>query len=209
MSEKFVGILTFVDQVARTRKVILTSSPPFDNPSPHLIASLVWGGPLEQIHTTSASATVTFLSADDCAKYYAATANGIPFGHHSISSSPTKPHIATVHLSPEVDVIGGRLQSFIDKAATRCVRAVGKLYDERETNWATLAKGRMTRERKVEKIIKGEKNARGADTVTWRFCDIRDAEAFSTELRRNELWEHCNIHYAPDPCAAAKGVHVD
>ena len=186
---------------ARTRKVILTSTPPFDNPSPQLIASLVFDGPLEQILTTSNSASVTFLHADDCQKYFNATGNGIKFG---------KNLIADVRLSTEVDVVGGRLQALIDKEATRCVRAVG-IRPENQLKYHVLeamAKGRMTRERKVERIIK-EKNARGIDSVTWRFCDIRDAEAFTTELRRDEIWEHFNIHYAPDPCALSKGVHVD
>lgn len=186
---------------ARTRKVILTSTPAFDNPCSQLIASLVFGGPLEQILTTSNSASVTFLNADDCRNYYNATANGIKYGQS---------HVADVRLSNEVDVIGGRLQALIDKEATRCVRAVGKLSEEQSKQHLleTMARGRMTRERKVERILK-EKNARGVDSVTWRFCDIRDAETFTTELRRDENWEHCNIHYAPDPCALAKGVHVD
>ena len=186
---------------ARTRKVILTSTPAFDNPSPQLIASLVFGGLLEQILTTSNSASVTFLNADDCQNYYNSTANGIKHG---------KTHVADVRLSNEVDVIGGRLQALIDKEATRCVRAVGKLSEEqsRQHLLETMARGRMTRERNVERIVK-EKNVRGVDSITWRFCDIRDAESFTTELRRDENWEHCNIHYAPDPCALAKGVHVD
>ena len=102
-----------------------------------------------------------------------------------------------MRLAAEPDVISGRLQNLINKEATRCVRAVGELLDD-ERNLEPLARGKMTRERKVEKIIKG-KNMRGVDTVTWRFCDIRDAEGMMTELRRNEDWEHCNIHFAPDP----------
>lgn len=191
-----------VRAAARIRKVILTATPPFDSPSPQLIASLVFGGPLEQIVTFPTHASVTFLDADDCEKYYAATGNGIKFD---------KDRIADVRLSTEVDVIGGRIQALIDREATRCVRAVGNLSNDIPstlTYLETMAKGRMTRERKIERILKG-KTARNVDCTTWRFCGVRDAEAFITELTRNEDWEHCNIGYAPDPCALATGLHVD
>ena len=61
-----------------------------------------------------------FVHADDCAKYYEATSNGVVY-----KKEGNKELVIFVELAKDVDVIGGMLQEMIDKDVTRCVRAFG------------------------------------------------------------------------------------
>ena len=57
-----------------------TDAPAWEStPKPDFIASLVFGGPLEQIICKVSSAIVVFVNPEDAQTYYDATANGIVF----------------------------------------------------------------------------------------------------------------------------------
>ena len=127
--------------------MILTGLPPAS--SPVFVSSLVFGGPLEQIHLAGpATAIVHFLNPDDTVKFYNGTSNGIECQKEGIKYT-----VFTEMDAAGVDVVGGKLRQWIDSNMTRCVRAIGvdadmtlgKLYGLAE------AKGR-----KVEVIEVGE-----------------------------------------------------
>ena len=67
------------------------------------------------------SATVRFISAIDCQKYYDDTSNGVVYG----TDDRGRELVAFVELGKDVDVIGGLLRGWIDTGVTRCVKAVG------------------------------------------------------------------------------------
>ena len=83
------------------------------------MASLVFGGPLEQIHVKSRTAQVLFLHAKDCQKYYDATANGVDYTFED------RKGLAQVAKAADVDVVSGQVRTFIELGFTRCVRATG------------------------------------------------------------------------------------
>ncbi|KAI9809554.1 MAG: hypothetical protein M1827_006789 [Pycnora praestabilis] len=187
---------------ARIRKVILINLPP--NSTAQTVQSLVFYGGVEAINYTpsNSSAIVHFLDPAECMKYYKATSNGLVV---IMGTNPIREHVIFVELSREVDPVGGLLKAMIENGATRCVRAVGVGED---LDIATLAKLAAAKGRKVEFMESG-KNVTGSRTVTFRFCKIQDAVHFKGVLHRDEEWEHCNINFSPDPCAAATGVHWD
>lgn len=92
---------------------------------PSLIASLVWGGMIDEIIIKTKSAEVIFASADDCDKYYDIGRKGIPYKR----KGSDKIQIAFVDKGPDVNVVGGLLQSYLDQGFTRCVR-VSNVPDE-------------------------------------------------------------------------------
>lgn len=85
---------------------------------PSLIASLVWGGTIDEIIIKTKSAEVIFASADDCDKYYDINRNGIPYKR----KGSDKIQYAIVDKGPDVNVVGGILQTYLDQGFTRCVR---------------------------------------------------------------------------------------
>lgn len=90
------------------------------------MASLIYGGPLEEIHIRSSTAgdltaTVRFLNAMDCQKFYDDTCNGLVYK----KNPQGREKVLFVELARDVDVIGGLLQGWIDNGFTRSVRAVG------------------------------------------------------------------------------------
>lgn len=89
------------------------------SPTPRLIASLVFGGALDQFYIRDKSAVVVFLHATDCQTYYDATPNGVVYKRDGKECS------AFVEMGDEVDVISGQLASYIEKGFTRCVRVIG------------------------------------------------------------------------------------
>ena len=141
---------------AEVRKVIIKDLPRDTTAS--LVASIVYGGPVEEIQIRSSaaghlSATVRFMSAKDCKRFYEDTSNGLVYK----KDARGRELILFVELSRDVDVVGGLLQGWIDSGITRCVRAVGV-----ETKWDLdgLLRIAERKNRKVEKIVDGQ-NAGG------------------------------------------------
>ncbi|KAL2355800.1 hypothetical protein BJ546DRAFT_1060019 [Cryomyces antarcticus] len=177
------------------RRVKLSNLP--RNHSPTTIQSLVFGGALETIFYTpmSTTAEVLFMQPKDCAAYYSATSKGIDY--------PYEKRTVSVELSPEIEPISTFVRWCIEAGETRAVRAIGV-----EEKWTIPAMTRLAarKGREVECVTDGE-NVSKLRVVEWRFCDVRDASAFKTELKNNDEWKHCNIFCAHDPCAAFKAVH--
>lgn len=185
--------------------------------------SLIYGGPLESINirdsisTRSAasiakvSASVRFLHAADCQRFYDDTSNGLVYG----KDLQNREKVVYVELAQDVDVVGGMLSQWIDTGASRCVRAAPV-----EEEAAAGAFGRRSlwelagrQGRKVEGMEEGRTPMRAGGQgnrryVVWRFCEIKDAVAFRGALVRDEEWETCNVTFADDPCALAQGVHL-
>ncbi|KAL8763367.1 MAG: hypothetical protein Q9184_000838 [Pyrenodesmia sp. 2 TL-2023] len=183
---------------AKHRRIVLMGLP--ESSTPTFVASLVYGGPLESIRVTDGKvAFVTFLRPEDAMKYYEATANDLLFKKDGAE------HVIMTQLGKDVDPVSGVLKEWIEKEFTRCVRAVG--VDEDWTMQA-LNETATKKGRKIEKVIDGT-NKSGMRSVTFRFCDIADAVKFKQTLSRAEDWEECNIHFAPDPCADATGIHFE
>jgi len=127
---------------------VLTGLPPAS--SPVFVASLIHGGPVENISLPSpTSAFVLFLNPDDAVNFYKATANGIECVKEGVK------YVVLCEMNAEeVDVVGGKLRMWIDMGMTRCVRAIGAIGQE----W-TLGKLYGLAEakgRKVEVIEVGE-----------------------------------------------------
>ncbi|KAL8658429.1 MAG: hypothetical protein Q9226_000997 [Calogaya cf. arnoldii] len=129
---------------ARVRKIMLTGIPPGATPS--LVASFVFGGPLERIHVGDSSAFVTFLRGDDADKYYEATGNGLDY------EKDGKKYVIMTETTTEVNPVSGILREYIEKEFTRCVRAVGV-----DAEWTAVALQEVAarKGRKVEKIVDG------------------------------------------------------
>lgn len=85
---------------------------------PSLIASLVWGGMIDEIIIKDRSAEVIFASAEDCDQYYDIGRKGIPYKR----KGSDKIEFAYVDKGPDVNVVGGLLQTYLDQGFTRCVR---------------------------------------------------------------------------------------
>ena len=144
---------------AKIRKVIIKDLPRDSTAS--FVASLVYGGALEEIQIRSSvagylSAVVRFLDAEDCKKFYENTANGLVYK----KDAKGRELVLFVELSKDVDVVGGLLQGWIASGVTRCVRAVGV-----EAKWDMngLLMIAERKNRKVEKILDGQ-NAGGVST---------------------------------------------
>ncbi|KAL8707549.1 MAG: hypothetical protein Q9220_007441 [cf. Caloplaca sp. 1 TL-2023] len=180
------------------RTVVLTGIPTSSTPT--LISSFIYGGPLESIRLAPSTAFVTFLRAEDATKYYDDTANGLIYkDDHGID------FCIMTEKQQEADPVSGILREWMEKEFTRCVRVIG--VDEDWTLKA-LHETASRKGRKVEKIVDGT-NVNKMRSVTFRFCEITDAVRFKQTLNRSEEWEECNIHYAPDPCTEATGIHMD
>ena len=150
------GILPFVvgmrsscsfSAAAKVRSVILKG---LSSPVPSLVASIVFGGPLESIHIKDTSATVLFLHAEDCQKFFDATENGVPFERDG------RKQVAFVEKGTEVDVVGGLLGGFIKHGYTRCVRVID--VDSNFPGQRLWEKAQL-KNRKVESIDVGDPEA--------------------------------------------------
>lgn len=86
--------------------------------NPSFIASLVWGGMIDEIIIKTKTAEVIFASAEDCDKYYDIGRKGIPYKR----KGSDKVQFAFVDKGPDVNVVGGLLQTYLDQGFTRCVR---------------------------------------------------------------------------------------
>lgn len=115
-------ILTYKTTAAQKRKVLIVGDPAWTStPKPDFIASLVFGGPLEQIHCGGTSAAVTFLNAADAERYYNKTPNGVVY--RSFNDSPQ--HFAEVKMTDDVTPVSSLVQEYVKAGYTRCVRAIG------------------------------------------------------------------------------------
>ena len=105
---------------AQVRTVTLTRLPRFA--TPEFVASLVFGGALEDIHMRGDNvADVRFLNGDDCQRYAEKTEAGIIIN----KGVKGKEDIILTYISKDVNVVGGKLKEWIDQGRTRCVKAVG------------------------------------------------------------------------------------
>lgn len=150
------GILPFVVEMrsscsfsaaAKVRSVILKG---ISSPVPSLVASIVFGGPLESIRIKDTSAIVLFLHAEDCQKFFDATENGVPFERDG------RKQVAFVEKGTEVDVVGGLLGGFIEHGYTRCVRVID--VDSNIPGQRLWEKAQL-KNRKVESIDVGDPEA--------------------------------------------------
>ena len=145
---------------AKIRKIIIKELP--RGSTANFVASLVYGGPLEEIHIRSSaagdlSAMVRFMDATDCMNFYDKTANGLVYK----KDGKGRELVLFVELCKDVDVVGGLLQGWIESGVTRCVRAVGV---EAEWGMEGLQKVAERKNRKVEKIVDGQ-NPGGVGTL--------------------------------------------
>ncbi|KAI4258386.1 MAG: hypothetical protein LQ352_001235 [Teloschistes flavicans] len=179
-----------VRSAAKTREVVLTGIPIGSTPT--LVASLAYGGPLENIAVGSSTAYVTFLRAEDAAKFYETSANGLVY-------KPDVPnitkHVIMTAMSKHLNPVSGILREYIEKEFTRCVRAIGV---DKEWTMSYMYETAARKGRRVEKIVDGV-NVNNMRSVTFRFCNIADAVKFKQTVHRAEEWEECNVHFAPDP----------
>ena len=111
-----------VTLAAKIRKVFLINLPP--NSTAEFVASLVFGGSVEDISVSHSSASVRFLRHEDCMKYSEATRNGVVYKTERTEGG-IKEHFAIVQPATTVSVIGGNLGVIMGYRATRCVQARG------------------------------------------------------------------------------------
>lgn len=99
---------------------------------------MVWGGPIEKIiHSKgSATASVLFVSPQDCHQYHEDTANHIERNNYLIE----------INRADQVDPLVGLASEQVTKGATRCVRAVGV-----EQKWTAM---------ELQKLAEGEGKVR-------------------------------------------------
>ncbi|KAL8785299.1 MAG: hypothetical protein Q9213_003444 [Squamulea squamosa] len=171
---------------ARVRKIMLTGIP--TGATPTLVASFVFGGPLERIHVGDSSAFVTFLRGEDAAKYYEATGNGLDYEKDGVK------HVIMTDMTSEVNPVSGILREYIEKEFTRCVRAIGV-----DREWTTMAlhETAARKGRKVERIFDGL-NASNAST-------LESTAPQMTLVTRLEVEANTAVLI----CAAATGLHFD
>ena len=129
---------------AEIRTVILRPLP--HNATPKFITSIVFGGPLEQIHMRSDdSACVRFLHGADCQTFYKATAKGIVYG----KDKQGRDQCLKVTLGRDVDVVGGKLAEWIARGNTRCVKAT---YVDKDLQLARLRDFAAERKRVLDDV---------------------------------------------------------
>jgi len=136
------------------------------------------------------SAQVIFIDADDCQKYLDATANGIEYDLPS-----ARGEVAFVDPGRDVDVVGGRLRDMLQNGVTRCVQAIGVDKNLSSIEIAAFPKSKALGIEGIRDTV----SAKGYRTVCWRFCEIREALTFKTQLDRDEDCEHWNVKFVPDP----------
>lgn len=142
-------VLTYQITAAQKRKVFLKGDPPWEStPKPDFIASLVYGGPLEQIHCSGTSAAVTFINAADAENYYSKTPNGVLYR----SSNDNPQHFAEVVMADDVTPVSGMVQEYVKNGFTRCVRAIGVDVAISLAELHAVAVGKSSVPRKLERL---------------------------------------------------------
>lgn len=132
------------------------------------IASLVFGGPVEQISFNSGNshATVTFVHASDCMSYFIKTGNGIQL-------SDQQDHVLWVELGIEVDPMSGLTKSHEEGSCTRCLRAIGIEEDWTIAGLTKLASGKGGNARKVEDIsVKMNRSTGVSGSMPLQLCEL-------------------------------------
>ncbi|KAL8780285.1 MAG: hypothetical protein Q9203_000888 [Teloschistes exilis] len=132
---------------AKTREVVLTGIPTGSTPT--IVASLAFGGPLERIAVSSSSAYVTFLRAEDAAKFYETSANGLVYEPNVPNATK---HVVMTTMSKHLNPVSGVLREYIEKEFTRCVRAIGV---DKEWTMEYMYETAARKGRRVEKIVDG------------------------------------------------------
>lgn len=159
----------------------------------------MYGGQVERLEYSKGDsfAKVTFLEAEAAKAYYDDTANGI-----SIASHPGL--VILVEFDPQVMPATAATKMCLEKSISRVVRAIGvdkKLSIEDIKNRAKKSESKdVTVEHLTVKQL-----ASGVTAVEFRMCSIQGAVYLARSLRSDPDWEQCNVQYAPDPCATAKG----
>ena len=204
---------------AEIRTVIIRNLP--SNATPSLVTSIVYAGALERIDMIkvagkgSSEARVLFLHGKDCQQFYDATANDLDYIFED------RKGVAVVDKATNVDVLSGQVRTYIQLGFTRCVRVmdIRSALEDKELKEKFREKAAY-HNRMVEDVIVGNTEAdvsmnflpfsrricahssKAKNKVRFvivRFCDIRHAVQFKTEITREEEWETCNIHFSPDP----------
>lgn len=157
--------VTNVTVAAEIRRVTLNNLPSYATPS--FVTSIVFGGALEEINVKAKPPFVIFLHARDCQNFYDKTANGL------IYSFEGRKGTVFVHKARDVDVLSGRVGSWIELGFTRCVRAMGIGSDVTVENIREKA---AERNRSVEDVFVG--------TNETNVC--MDLLQFSTRFRLTE-----------------------
>ena len=114
-------MLRYLVTAAQQRKVVIIGDPEWhSSPRPDFIASLVYGGPLEQIQCLINSAAVTFIYPEDALAFYEHTANGIVY-----EANAEVIRFAEVRMPIDPTPISSYVMDCFNQGATRSVRAIG------------------------------------------------------------------------------------
>jgi hypothetical protein len=148
------------------------------------VQAVVWGGNIQefQYQLGAPIAIALFVKAADCAKFFAATANGIPY--------PANPTLTIMVEKLEAEPAHGIVKEYVEKDITRCVR----VYDI-DAEWGKLALQRLAQgpnNRVVERIVNGQ-NSKGVSTlyrIGARFCVFASICNTSFARKQSSLVNH-------------------
>lgn len=120
---------------------------------------VVWGGNIQEFQYQPGApiAIALFVKAEDCAKFFAATPNGIPY------PGDTARTIMVEKL--ESEPAHGIVKDYIEKDITRCIRVF-----DIDAEWGKLALHRLAQgsnKRIVERVVNGQ-NSQGVSTCILR-----------------------------------------
>lgn len=104
---------------------------------------------MERIAVSNSAAYVTFLRAEDAAKFYETTANGLVYEPNVPNATK---YVIMTAMSKHLNPVSGVLREYIEKEFTRCVRAIGV---DKEWTMAYMYETAARKGRKVEKIVDG------------------------------------------------------
>ena len=150
---------------AQKRKVIITGDPAWEStPKPDFIASLVFGGPIEQIFCGGNSAAVTFINPEDAQAFFDATPNGVVYRKTSEAH-----HYAEIRMAEDVSPASSLVTQYVGVGATRCVKATGVDVAMSLEYLTALGNGRLTSRgttpRTLERLV-DDMNPSGVSTLS-------------------------------------------
>ena len=162
-------MLRYLITVAQLRKVIIRGDPEWQfSPTAEFIASLVFGGPLEQLQCMINSAAVTFIHAADAQLFYNKTANGIVFRADSEGI-----YYADVRMAVDPTPTSSYVEDCFNQGATRIVRATGIDPVVTLTSLRAGAEGKTSLRgipiRKLERL-EDTVNEGGVSTISFSTC---------------------------------------
>ena len=224
---------------AQRRTIVITGKPAWTAiPKPDFIASIVYGGPLEEIRCVASvpyapgcGAYVTFIHARQAAKYYDATPNGVIYRLIAgVHPSQSNKNVAETFMCDDTTPQSSVVRDYVARGFTRCVRATGVDIGMSLAILRVIAGGKNNAQgvppRRVENVI-DDINVAGVSLwvsplfhayplmelqhriVDFRFCDIRHAVQFKAEISRMWEFEECNIQYTLDPCGVAECARLE